>query len=133
MVKASARTSPLGGLGLFADEHIAIGSIIWRYDPRFDVSFTPEEVEAFDPLQRDFIKRYAYLSKAQGVYILSIDDSRYTNHSAIRPNQDTFVFPGDIEDSGVANRDIEPGEEILANFREFDAHDETSNELYLRY
>ncbi|MBX4189420.1 SET domain-containing protein [Candidatus Parcubacteria bacterium] len=130
-VKASAKSSPINGIGLFADEKISKGTIMWKYDPRFDISYSPEEVENFPPLQREQIDRYAYLSKVTGKYVYSMDDSRFTNHSSQNPNEDVVQFPNEPETCGVANRDIEAGEEILVNYRLFDAHDEKGEEPYL--
>lgn len=131
VVKASAKPSKINGIGLFADEKIPKGTVIWKYDPRFDISFSPEEVKKMTTKQRELIDRYAYLSTAQNKYIYSIDDSRFTNHSSVNPNEDVVPFPGDIETSGVANKDIEKGEEILINYRLFDIYDATSDEKYL--
>lgn len=82
-------------------------------------------------LQRDLIERYAYLSTANGKYVYCIDDARFMNHSSVKNNLDIVPFPGEPETRGVANRDIQQGEEILINYREFDAHDEKSEEVYL--
>ncbi|PIP58407.1 MAG: SET domain-containing protein-lysine N-methyltransferase [Candidatus Vogelbacteria bacterium CG22_combo_CG10-13_8_21_14_all_37_9] len=131
VIKASAKPSLINGIGLFADEKIPKGTLIWKYDPRFDISFSKEEYEQMPLLQKELIKYYAYLSKKQNKYIYSIDDSRFTNHSSINPNEDCIFLPDDIESSGVANRDIEIGEEILVNYKLFDAEDETSAENYL--
>jgi SET domain-containing protein len=84
-----------------------------------------------DSAQQELIKHYAYLSKTQNKYVYSIDNSRFTNHSSQNPNLDVVLFPGDEETSGVANRDIETGEEILVNYREIDADDEHGDEGYL--
>jgi len=130
-VKASAKPSSINGIGLFADEKIPKGTVMWKYDPRFDISYSPEEVENFPAMQQDQIDRYAYLSKTSGKYIYSMDDSRFTNHSSQNPNEDVVQFPNEPETCGVANRDIEIGEEILVNYRLFDAKDETSEETYL--
>jgi SET domain-containing protein len=130
-IKASAKPSPINGIGLFADEKILKGTVMWKYDPRFDITYSPEEVETFPALRREQIDRYAYLSKTSSKYVYSMDDSRFTNHSSQNPNEDSVQFPGEPEISGVANRDIEIGEEILADYRLFDAHDETGSETYL--
>ncbi len=130
-IKASAKPSKINGIGLFAEEKILKGTTMWKYDPRFDISFTKEEVEQMSSLQREFIDRYAYLSQNLNKYILPIDDSRFTNHSSVNPNEDVAQFPGEAETRGVANRDIESGEEILVNYRLFDEHDANSNEEYL--
>lgn len=131
VVKASAKQSRINGIGLFADERIPKGTVIWKYDPRFDISFSVHDVEGMTPSQKKLIDRYTYLSARQNKYIYSIDDSRFTNHSSQNPNEDVVQLPGDIETSGIANRDIEIGEEILVNYRLFDAYDATSNETYL--
>jgi len=130
-VKASAKPSQIEGIGLFADEKIPKGTITWRFNPRFDILFDREEVEQMPPYHRELIDRYAYLSTTTGKYVYSIDDSRFTNHSSVKNNIDVVSFPGEPETLGVANRDIEKGEEILANYRLFDAHDENSKEEYL--
>ncbi len=131
IVKTTVKPSSVNGLGLFAGEKILKGTVVWRYDPLFDISFSPEEVEKMNLDQRELIERYAYLSTEQNVYIYSIDNSRFMNHSASHKNVDTVALPGDIETSAVANRDIEEGEEILVDYRSFDAHDAVSDEEYL--
>ena len=132
-IKASAKASSLNGIGLFADEKIPKGTITWRFDPRFDILFDPREVEKMDEAQQQLIDRYSYLSKHSGKYVYSIDDSRFTNHSSKHNNIDVVRLEGEIETCGVANREIEPGEEILVNYRLFDVHDETSKETYLDF
>lgn len=131
-VKASVKPSPINGLGLFADEDIKKGTITWKYNPRFDISFDPKEVAQMSDWLQNFIKTYSYLSKESNNYIYSIDDSRFTNHSAKNANIDTIPFPESIETYGVANRDIKKGEEILVNYTTFDQADENSDEAYLK-
>ena len=84
-----------------------------------------------DALQKDFIIRYAYLSVDSGKYIFCADDARFMNHSATKNNLDVIAYPGEPETRGVANRDIEPGEEILINYRTFDSVDAESKDPYL--
>jgi len=80
---------------------------------------------------QELIDRYAYLSITTGKYVYSIDDSRFTNHSSVNDNIDVMIVPGEPETVGVANRDIEEGEEMLVNYRDFDKQDENSTEAYL--
>ncbi len=130
-VKASAKPSKIEGIGLFADERIHKGTVTWRFNPRFDLLFDSEEVKSMPSEHRELIDRYAYLSTTTGKYVYSIDDSRFTNHSSVKNNIDVVPAPGEPETLGVANRDIEKGEEMLVNYRAFDAHDENSSEEYL--
>jgi len=131
IVKTSVRLGSIEGLGLFAEEKIPKGATVWQYNPRFDISFDPQEVGKMPPLQKELIKRYAYLSTESGKYIYCIDDARFMNHSSSKNNLDVVPFPGEPETRGVANRDIKTGEEILINYRTFDAGDAESKESYL--
>lgn len=133
VVKTIVKPSELEGLGLFAAEEITKGTPVWVYNPKFDISFEPGEVAEMPVSNRDLVERYAYLSTESGKYVYSIDDSRFMNHSATRNNLDIVAFPGEPETRGVANRDIEAGEEILINYRSFDAGDAVSQEEYLDY
>ena len=131
VVKTSIKASIIEGIGLFAEESIPMGTTVWKYDPRFDLSFEPTNVDALPELQKDFIKRYAYLSSDSGKYIFCADDARFMNHSSTNNNLDVVPFKGEPETRGVANRDIKAGEEILINYRTFDSVDATSQEAYL--
>lgn len=130
-VKTSAQQSDIDGIGLFAAQRIPKGTVVWKFDARFDIVFSPQEVADMDELQQQLIKRYAYLSTTTGKYVYSLDDTRFTNHSATKNNIDIVAFPGEPETCSVANRDIEIGEEILENYRDFDAQDERAVEAYL--
>ncbi|OGK58877.1 hypothetical protein A3I56_04460 [Candidatus Roizmanbacteria bacterium RIFCSPLOWO2_02_FULL_43_10] len=78
------------------------------------------------------MNHYAYLSTKLGKYVFPLDDSRFTNHSSTRNNVDSVQLPGESELVGIANSDIERGEEILVNYRDFDVRDKNSQEEYLR-
>ena len=130
-IKASAKPSNIAGIGLFADEKILKGTVTWRFNPRFDIVFDSEEVKQMPQEQRKLIDRYAYVSTKTGKYVYSIDDSRFTNHSSTKNNIDVVSSPDEQETLGVANRDIEKDEEMLINYRAFDADDKTSTEEYL--
>jgi uncharacterized protein len=131
-VKASVRPSKIGGNGIFADERIPKGTITWKFHPRFDLIFDPEEVKKMPQEEQELIYKYAFLSIKTGKYIYPIDDSRFMNHSSVNNNEDLITVEGELEDIGVANRDIEAGEEILVNYRAIDSRDESSNEDYLK-
>lgn len=129
-VKTYLAKSSIEGIGVFAGENIAKGTVTWRYDRDVDIQFDPEMLTKFPQKKKELILRYAYLSKHLGVYIFPIDDSRFINHSS-NPNTDPILMPGDTETCGVANRDINKGEEITINYRAIDSHDAISTQEYL--
>lgn len=131
IVKTSAKPSTIQGVGLFAEEKIPKGTVIWKFNPVFDILFAPEEILNMSDTEKELLNRYSYLSIATGKYVYSIDNSRFTNHSSTMNNVDVCFVPGEQEALEIANRDIEEGEEILVNYRTFDAGDETSTEEYL--
>ena len=45
LVKTKIKPSGTHGIGLFADQFILKGTITWKYDPKFDSSFTEKDLE----------------------------------------------------------------------------------------
>ena len=129
-VKASLKPSSIHGIGLFADEQITKGTMIWKFDPVFDVLFDQQQVQKMSAEHQRFIKRYAPLSPTSGKHVYSIDDSRFANHS-MTGNTDIVLLPGEPEKVAIANQNIEQGEEILMNYRDFDVNSENSKAEYL--
>lgn len=115
MVHTVLKNSPLHGIGLFADQFIQTGTVTWEYNPKFDTSFSEEDIkEMSEPARKQFL-HYAYLDHEQKKYILCFDDQRFINHSsdnsniASTPNKD------------VAARDIQKGEELICNYQHFES------------
>jgi uncharacterized protein len=130
-VKTSIGPSKINGIGLFAEEKIPKGAIVWKFDNRFDVLFNPADVEKMSEREQEIIQRYGYLSIKLKMYVCPLDNSRFQNHSSKTNNIIQSEIPGEIELCDIANKDIEIGEELLMNYREFDAKDATSGEDYL--
>lgn len=132
LVKTKIEESGIEGVGLFADQFILKGTVTWRFDSQFDIYFAQSDVEKMSEIQKNLVVHFAYLSKKSGKYVFSIDNTRFTNHSA-NPNIDnTQVLDGDIEVCGIAKRDIQIGEEMTVDYRVIDSADESSREEYLK-
>lgn len=132
VVKTKLGQSKIEGIGLFADEYIPKGTITWRFDPRFDIFFDPDDLVQMSQIQKDLIIHYAYLSKVSGKYVYSIDNARFANHSS-NPNiaEDPSLTHEGEEICTVAIRDIQIGEEMTLDYRAIDAVDESGDEEYL--
>ncbi len=112
-IKTKLMVSKISGIGLFADEYIKKGTLIWKFEPSIDLLFTTEEVNKFP---ESFIKQfhnYAFLDKRHQKYMLCGDDGRFFNHSG-NPNCDDESF-----NITTALRDIPKGEELTVNYFEF--------------
>ena len=112
-VKTKVKYSSIAGLGLFADQKIKKGAVIWQFQKGFDVIFTEKQIKKLPVVANEFILNFIYLNEKEGGYILCMDNARYTNHSYI-PNT---MAKGK---KTLAARDIEAGEVITENYYTFD-------------
>jgi SET domain-containing protein len=112
LVKTYLGPSAIHGTGLFAGEPIAKGTVIWRFDPRFDRIFAKAERDALPETARQFLERYSYPEfPGSDRHMLDGDHARFMNHSET-PNTDSST-------DTVAIRDIAEGEELLCDYRQF--------------
>jgi len=118
-VKTKVQPSSIHGFGLFADEDIPEGTLIWKFTPGFDRKFTREEILAFPDLLQIFIYKYCWRSKKSKLYCFSADDGKYFNHS---DNPNCLSEYSDDEEEVVtrALRDISAGEEITDDYNSFE-------------
>lgn len=117
MLLISTYVAPSGiqGLGVFADEYIPAGSLIWRLDSKFDILVSESDVPGLPPHMQIYMKRYSFPHLEQpGYRVIDVDNGKYMNHS-LAPNTDFRIF-----DSGYALVDIARGEEMTCNYHEFD-------------
>jgi SET domain-containing protein len=112
-VKTYIDKSPIHGIGLFADEDIPKGTLVWEFSDGYDISLS-RFGDLITKIQRDFLVKYSFFDKQLHFWILSADDDRFTNHS-----EDPNTIPLD-NGKMVAARDIKSGEEITANYYEID-------------
>jgi len=125
-VKTMIKESSVHGIGLFAAEPIAKGTVTWEFDPEFDTAFTEEQIARMPEPARLIFMKYAYWDKVISKYVLCSDDQRYINHATAdfniqsTPNQDS------------AAKDIAIGEELLCNYNDYDdTYFERSKETHL--
>jgi uncharacterized protein len=114
LVRTKVLPSPIHGLGLFADENIPKGTIIWEFEPGFDLVIDSQRVQELPEAPKQWMKHYAHLSKKNGKYTLSMDNDRYINHAA-DPNT-IDIDTGREELATVARRDIRAGEELTCDY-----------------
>ena len=115
VVKTFLKETQNKGIGLFAGEFIPEGKRIWVNEIFFTVDFEKEIIDnLFPELAKEFLEKYAWTKDGE-TYHLAIDNERFVNHSET-PN----VGENKVDESMVALRDIQEGEEILYNYRDFD-------------
>ena len=115
LVRTYLASSAIEGLGVYADEYIPSGTLIWNFNPKFVATFSQRDIEKLPVHTREFVEKYAFPHPFKSNHlIVELDNGRFMNHSD-EPNTDFIVFG-----KGYAIRDIAPGEEITSNYHEFD-------------
>jgi len=118
LVKTKLDVSPIHGIGLFADEFIREGTVIWKFHDLIDLRFAEERIEQLTESAREQIRKYSYREKHSGLYVLCGDDARFFNHLE-NPNCFDF-YSSEEQDLTVARRDINAGEELTCDYALFD-------------
>ena len=115
LVPTYVAPSKIEGVGVFAAEPIASGTLIWELAPNLDRLIPKSEIPSLPPLFQAFVERYSYpYPHDPEQLIVELDNGRFMNHSQT-PNT-IFSDP----DAGYTIRDIAAGEELLCNYAEFD-------------
>ena len=115
VIKTIVKDTVDRGSGLFAVERIAKGGIVFQDDPSFDRIFSSEDVDAMPEVLREFVHFYASYDKVKKEYYLDTDNTKFLNHSDT-PNITYIEHEGVM----IAARDIESGEELTSDYREYD-------------
>lgn len=111
LVKTKIGPSPIHGNGLFADEDIPKGTIVWSFNPLVDKILSDEEIKSLPTVMQEFVDTYSFFDK--GKHVLCGDFGMFINHS------DTPNLESTLDDS-VALRDIKKGEEITDDYTTYD-------------
>lgn len=99
------------GLGLFAKEFINKNSIVWEFKDGIDIKINQNTFDNLSSIHKNYFKKYGW---KDGEYIYSSCDlTNFINHS-FNPN---LICSGDLT---IAKKDINIGEELFMNYKEFD-------------
>lgn len=128
LIKTKIEASKINGTGLFANQFIPKGTVIWKFQPGFDIKIDKNELDKLPKIAKDSFLKYAYFNSTTNKYILCFDDARFFNHSdnpnCIDDNPNCIEeesLDGEEEGITIAARDIQPGEELTSDYRDFDA------------
>lgn len=127
-IKTKVLPSKIQGLGLFADQFVPKGTLIWKFTPDFDQKFTKEQIFSFPESIQIYLAKYAWLSGKSNLYCLSADNGKYFNHSD-NPNVRSEYKDSEEEVVTTAIKDIQSGEEITDNYSNFENPENNENIL----
>jgi hypothetical protein len=121
MVKAYLDKSWIHGIGVFADEFIPKGTLVWIMSD-LDMIIDKEHFNWLPETAQEFIRIHGDWDIELQKITMSFDNDKFMNHS-FEPN-----IRYDKTQKTYANRDIPKGEELTINYYEFD---ERANEKLL--
>jgi len=112
-VKTALNQSKLDGIGLFAEEDIPEGKVVYSINPKLDLFISQEEFANIGENEKETISHYGYFDKKENKWHLSFDDIRFCNHS----KDSNIILKGH---ELIAKKDIQKGEEITQDYSEFE-------------
>jgi len=121
-VKTYLDKSAVHGIGIFAAEDIAAGTVIWEFNPLVDLEFPPDRWEALRRTVCDIsfqeVEKYAYKEKNR--IVVCLDNAQFMNHDAT-----TFNVSNSPDGNTMTARiPIPARQELLCNYFEYcDADD----------
>jgi SET domain-containing protein len=118
LVKTYLAPSRIHGIGLFAAQPIAKGTVVWRLEPTIDLELRDADFERLSGPAREQIRKYTYVDHVRRTHVLCGDDARFFNHD---DDPNCHDFPDADGGTTVAARDIGEGEELTSDYSRFDA------------
>jgi len=115
--------SSVHGIGLFADQDVKKGELIYSASPALDLNISQEKFDSLRPKEQQEIKYWGFWVEAEKVWHVDFDNSKFLNHSEWGNVTQDFSHP---EAWLVALRDIKQGEELTQNHLEFESKDDLS-------
>lgn len=123
LIKIKAGDSQIQGKGVFADQKILKGGLVWKFTEGHDKTLSQDDYSKLSKAEKEYLEKVAYLSATSKCYVFppENDPALYTNHDQINHNLSVVVDPTiSSEPYFIANRDIEIAEELTNNYHEFD-------------
>lgn len=120
-IKYKLDTSSYHGVGLFADQDIKKGQLIYTPSPLLDVNIAQEEFDLLDEKEKREILWWGFFDKPSKKWHVDFDVTHFINHSY----KGTLTQDQSHADAYlVATRDIKKGEELTQNYLEFETQED---------
>ncbi len=120
-IKYKLDRSELHGIGLFADEDLKEGQVVYTASPLLDINLNQEKFDALRDSEKQEIRWWGFQIPETKQWHVDFDVSKFINHSI---KATVTQKPNEIDACLVATRDILKGEEITQNYLEFESVDD---------
>jgi len=109
------------GIGLFTDEDLSVGQLIYTASPLLDVNLTQGQFDTLGGGEKEEIKWWGYFNESTKRWHVDFDVSKFINHS---PKGNLTQDKNHEEAYLITLRDIKRGEELTQNYLEFESAEE---------
>jgi SET domain-containing protein len=117
-VKTTIGPSKIHGIGLFANQLIPKGTLIWEFDEGLDTVVREEDLADLPEDALEQVLNFTYIDKNSRERVFCADNICFNNHS-INPNL-IHLYEGRKHGRSFAVRDIKKGEEITVDYWDFE-------------
>jgi SET domain-containing protein len=120
-IKYKLRASDFHGIGLFTDQEIKKGELIYTASTLLDLNITQEQFDSLHQNEKDEILWWGFFDEPSQKWHVDFDVSKFINHS-----KEATVTQDENHDEAylVATRDIKAGDELTQNYLEFESEDD---------
>lgn len=116
-IKYKLSSSDKHGIGLFADEDLQKGQLVYTASPLLDVNITQEQFDSLNDREKEEFQWWGFFHEPSQKWHVDFDVSKFINHS----EEGTLTQDKNQEDAYlVTTRDVKKGEELTQNYLEFE-------------
>lgn len=111
------KESGLHGVGLFSDQTIKQGELVYTASPLLDLNITQQEFDTLNQNEKDELLWWGFFDQPSQMWHVDFDVSKFINHSY----EASLTQAKDHDEAYlVAARDISAGDELTQNYLEFE-------------
>lgn len=120
-IKYKLDRSATHGIGIFADQNIEKGQLVYTVSPSLDLDITQTQFDSLKDEEKRKIEYWGYWFEPNKVWHVDFDHIHFINHS-FTPN--TAQDFSRADHPLTATRDIKTGEELTQNYLDFESRED---------
>jgi len=113
-IKYKIDKSKIHGVGLFTEQDIKSGDLIYTPNALLDINLSEQEFESLTPEEKKEVEYYGYFNKKTSKWHVAFDMIRILNHGG----EENANITQDDEMVMTAKKDILKGQELLQDYKE---------------
>ena len=120
-IKYRLDKSKFHGIGLFTDEDLKKGQLVYTASPLLDVNITREQIDQLDEKEKREIEYWGFWDEPNNLWHVDFDVSKFINHSY----EPTLTQDQNHQDAYlITTKNLKAGEELTQNYLEFETEED---------